>query len=525
MKSIVALALSKHNLYDAIQISVDQKAKFNCEQLTIVTYKSNESFFATVNNIDHIIYIDENKIRQIFKSPIYPVAFAINEFLSNLEPLMNKEWDFCLNIYNSPITNYIAGALNARNTIGSKIDTGSRVDDTNWSKIESLNSTMGQHSIDKESIWRKRFATQFHNNAFKIDETKSSLASTNLSRIKKQLKRSNDSKFVGVIVNESTTKDIDSYAYLFNSLFANEMYIPLAIFDKNNDRSDFIDRLNEKVRHDIISIECTQKALPSVIINLNAIIAESSPVISLANYLDIPTIELMSTNDDLYGTFTRTVGNFIICSHEVPTNEACLSLNQLFATELEVEAISSRSRIYYITEDESYARYKTVHGPFNLEEQITKRLNEYLIDTIFSENKSQYPFASMNSEQSTMLKSICEQRRFELTGFVKKILSCMRLLKSASSSKEKAMSFFAELGELIHFRSEDFTIRWLAATFEDSAQNVKSSTFSERLRLLEIKLFELKDKVQIYKDVLEIKPRDIERSREENIEVRNEQTQ
>jgi hypothetical protein len=45
MKSIVALALSKHNLYDAIQISVDQKAKFNCEQLTIVTYKSNESFF------------------------------------------------------------------------------------------------------------------------------------------------------------------------------------------------------------------------------------------------------------------------------------------------------------------------------------------------------------------------------------------------------------------------------------------------------------------------------------------------
>jgi ADP-heptose:LPS heptosyltransferase len=520
MKKLLAIALDEKNFIESIQISINEKQRLNADQLTILTYRENANYIEMTSGIDSVHYIDRKKINTILTNGIYSDAFAINTFFSNLESLLNEKWDMILNIFNNRISNYLCSALEAEHVTGLSLNKNLYEANCAWSNLQFLKNEGTFEAFNDYFFWSKRFNHPFNQNAFHIDESKSALISTNLNRIRKQSDKSaEDCHIIGFYINEQTAH-LKQLAVMFNRLYSQRNFLPVAIIEKSNDALHLIEKINQDLNHDIVSIETSRASLPTVLSTVDTLIASSSELLALSSFLEVPSIELMDENMNIWDSHTRNEGCFVIMNNKYSEGELNLCLNQIFSTELPVRNLNENICIYYTTETKGLERFKQVSGHQKENERIQLTLESYILDSVFDRTNRSFPFNTLSSTEMNKYMARTRYLRDELTGFVKCILSSLRKLKSATISQNKTLEFFQELENLIQYKTDDVCINAIIKNFEFTAQNIKAKSFKDRIRLLEVELFKVKDSVQVYRSIIERKPveqKPLSRTQETNL--------
>ena len=458
-----------------------------------------------VSGVSKIHRVDINRISQIFSTPIYSDAFAINEFTDSIAEIIDKEWNIVFNYCNDSLSSYLASALKTKEIFGTFISTDGVARTSNkWATYQNhVSNILARPVIDTVSL-RNHIAgipTYTNLNRIKINEDYSTVATQNFSRIR-QMKGSAATFVVGLNLNEGNDNyamDIDTYSDVIEAIEESKDYKVVLLLNGKNYQRQLVNDLNQKFNNSLISINVDNVALSSVISNVDAFISTTNYQLAIADAMNTKIIEVRDFSSDKFMPNTIGDGNYVILNKQTSNlaSDILLALNEEFGTELPITTLNSVNPVYKTIHDECGMFFSQIRGEINVQSELRYHLERaFTLENMgYPHNTELFSHLRENANQEEMFTFITSLKE-NLTTTVKLLLSTLRSLKGLKNSETNLNSFITYLDNLMRMGREDSIVGSIVRQFEGRIENIETTDIDSNIKMIESNLFQLKSEIQ-----------------------------
>lgn len=483
----------------------------HCE-VAILTYSQNEKMTSLMSNVAQVFYIDSDYITSTLESPLFSDAYALNALTNALDECLETQWDDVINYSNDTIGTYIVSALEANRLTGTTISKfGSPLTSNQWATyLNFVNPNRENHLISNNTVRHYMMNMPYHQegNKIKINEEYSAIATQNMTKIRKTKETTSNADIIAISLEtgmDGQIIDFHSLCEMIDTLESSDRYRAVLLLTGKPSEKQLVNDLNYKFDNNLISISTDYSALPSVLMNVDALVSVRNNQMAIADLLETRIIEIDTRETRTSNLFSVNPGNFLIkqLNNENICSDVNFILNQEFETDLPVQSMNSINKTYAQLQDD-YGTFSTqIRGELNLQSEL-----RYHIERMFHYQLMGYPTNNeliehiKENTNKEDLEFFSSQVKDELTDTVKILLAALRSLKGVKQSKNNLQSFIGYLDTLIVRAKSDSITSGALAIFEGEIENINSTDSEDNIKAIEQNLFGLKNNLQMLTNIL-----------------------
>ncbi|MBT4790983.1 MAG: hypothetical protein HON90_05390 [Halobacteriovoraceae bacterium] len=501
-----------HDLISSSHLISAVKKDHPTAMIELLTLRSQKEIAQILDNISNYHYIDSDSINTIFQSPLYSDAFAINQFMNILGPLVNTDWDLVVNNSNDNISSYIMSALKTNQLAGSYIanDGVARCSDK-WSIYQNYVATgLSRQTINKPTIRNHIVNLPYYSelNKIKLNSDYTTVANQNFARIRK-MKNNTGIFIVGISLEagyDGYMMELDTYSDIIEALEESNDYKAVLLLNGKEYQKEFANKLNKTFNNKLISINLETVALPSVISNLDIIISASNDQLTISDTMNTRCLEIRDCGGNSATPSIVNANNFVLYAKDETNiaSDALLALNEEFGTELPINVLNSCNPVYRSVSDELGNFFTQIRGDLNIQKELRYHVERSYFFEIFGYPRNNELFEHIkNNTEPEYLQDFIINLKNELTNTVKLLLATVRSLKSVRNSESSLNSFISYLDNLMAIGKENTIVSSIVRNFEGKLENIEAIDANENIRQIESYLFELKSDMQILTNIME----------------------
>lgn len=481
-------------------------------EISVMTYSQNKKTISLLPNIKDTFFIDAQDIAATLDSPLFSDAYAINALTDSLQGCLDKTWDEVINYSNDRIGSYLVSALAAQRKTGTVISNfGGPTTSNQWATyLNFVNPNRAGHLISNNTARHYMLNMPCHKEGkkIKINEDYSSIAAQNIAKIRKSKQTTGNADIVAISLEAGANNDsIDfhSLCEIIDTLESSERYRAVLLLSGKETEKSLVNDLNYKFDNKLISINCDYTTLPSVIMNVDALVSVPNAQMAIADALETRIIEIDTQDTDKTNFTTVNAGNYLVkqFNGENICSDVNYILNQEFETSLPVDSMNSNNKTYTQLEDDFGMFSTQIRGELDLQLELRyhiERMYHYQLMG-YPQNQELVDHIKQNTNKED-LELFSTQVKDELTDTVKILLAALRSLKGVRQSKSNLQKFIGYLDTLIVRAKSDSMTSGALAIFEGEIENINSTETEDNIKAIEQNLFGLKNNLQMLANIL-----------------------
>lgn len=486
------------------------KAENPQSQISLLTFKSNESIAKSISHISSVYTIDQDTISSIVENPLFSDAYAINQFTKDISPIASENWSTIINYSNNEVSSYLIRSFNSENIIGTYIDDMGVAKTTDaWSTYQNFVAAKSSRlPISIPTIRNHMAMTPIHNDVEKIKINPEYLfvSNQNFSRI-----RNMKGKSAKYIVGINLEVGHDGYALteqtieeIIETIEESEQFKVVLLTGGKTFQKEIVNRLNNKFNNELVSINVDSIALSAVLSNIDLMISTTNDQLAIADCLEIRLVEIRSHEMASQNPVASFDGNQVIFVKNETSlaSDTLLCINEVFQTELPITFLNSENPTYLAITDEYGPYFTQTRGDINLQDEIS-----YHIERMVHFEMLGYPKNSelINNIKAAIpkedLHTFISSSRENITSVTKCLLATIKSLKEVNSSKGLER-FISNLDSIIQQGNSTSIAAGIVRMFEGRIENISSTDAESNIKEIEKLLFDLKSDIQIFTNTL-----------------------
>jgi len=492
------------------------------KKVSLLVYKEFESAAKCLNNVTNIYTIDRKRLILLNKNPLFSKASALNLFHKEVEVLLGTQWDQVINYSNEIAASYITSMLKCPNYKGVRISKHGTIEYSNkWSLY--LNEVMTQTDfypyhileITKNMIDTKSNPIVDKNKIIEHIENKA-ITRKNFSSIRDKYHNPNGPiRLIGIQLKTSKeSKDIP-YSILLDlikTLLNSAQYFPLLLIAPDEQERMMVEKLNQAVGEDLISIESDFSASCSIIKELDGLITPDTSIKHIADLVDTPTLEVSLGESPFHLQGSIRDNNLILSpviskkknrDYSLDSHDIYQSLDLLFGDISSVNDLSRNLTLYRVVNTDNNPIYIPIAGTINSFFEINYLIGRHYSSILVTGDKNKIPFESIGPQFSSVeLSHWVGVQKENITHIVKDLLTGLRSLKLAKEDPKNGDQFLEKLNIILDYcdRTEISSIP--IRMFRGKIEAIQSETVKENVKEMEELLFSLKNQIQILSSII-----------------------
>jgi len=502
---ILNLGTSKDLIMSSHLIS-SFKEEYPNSNISIVTYKEHAQIAKILSGVHTIHTIDSDFMQNVVNNPLYSDAFALNQFAQDIEQISQTTWHKVINYSNDTASSYLVNALNTDGVIGTYINANGTAQATDkWSTYQNfVMSKMNRLPILIPAVRNHIAMTPMYTDVEKIKINSEYLfvANQNFTRIR-QMNGGNAKYIIGINLEvgyEGQTIDENAIKEIIEAVEESEEYKTVLLTSGKSYQKEIVNRLNAFFGNSLITINVEAEALSSVITNIDALISTANNQMMIADALEIRVIEVKNAITNFKTPSVVNPANYVVYANDNNSigSDIILALNEMFETQLPITAMNSVNPIFISIKDDYGVYFTQIRGELDILQEINYHLARAIQFEIMGYPKNDELVTHIkNNTLAADIASYSNEIKTELTEAVKTLLSTLRSLKSANSSKTSLNQFINHLDQLITMGAKDSIVGSIIRLFEGNIENISSTSAADNMKEIETNLFALKSNLQI----------------------------
>ncbi|MCT4642536.1 MAG: hypothetical protein N4A33_09605 [Bacteriovoracaceae bacterium] len=474
-------------------------------QIHLLCYERNEKYSHLIKDVNNIYLLNEQSIKSDLENPLYSNAFALNSFFDVISQIKDIQWDQVINYSNDLTSSYICSYLNANEKIGTTISQkGNPLTNNSWANYQNFHLPKSkEHFIGKHQIKMNicNLKNTNEKSGIKINEKLSLIAAKKFAPLK-----TSGLKVIGIDLSHSFSGqkwNINVLKSTIEELELCENTKVVLLTSGKTTEIDTINKLNSYFSNNLLSINYTLDALPSVLINIDFLISQSNATLMIADNLDCKVIEVIENN-----TKSNIIkeDNFIVESLTPETlhNDIFFILNQELDLEISINKLEFLNKSFQTIEDDFGITRTQINGPIDLKTELGYIVTRYYHNLICGKqsNPDLITHLKKNLSYSQIEEYLMESRK-EVSSSIRILLNAIRSLNVANSSDTNLQNFIGHLDNLIFIGSTNSVTAACHNLFEGRLENIPSEQEEENLSFIENEIFNLKSDLQKLTTVLD----------------------
>lgn len=512
MNNILVVCLKKlGDVFSTAHLINSIKKENPMAEISLLIYKESYKAAEVIRSVSNIYTIDRKKVLSLKASPLFSDAHSLNEFFSTVEKVSEQKWENIVNFSNDPVATYLTSYLKDKNHSGVAFSSDKSTQYTNyWAKVYNDVATQKKIPIFNYLELQHRMANTpwISTSQPKVQtrEENNKTVSARFSELRKSTR--GDLKVVGIqIMSADSSKDIpeDKLADLINYLTSNSQFYPVLLLAPSEKEKAYAAKIIEKTSEDLISIETDFKALPSVLLYLDALITPDTSVKHVADLVDTPLVEISCGSSPLFKQSTTNEDNIIIRPYMgkneyLAVPDIAFALHQVLGLESEIKP-SKNSCFYIVKKDETRLEYLPIAGNISEFEEMQRMLARELIFAIDSEDYDLSLIKSFFSSQA--VQKFVNMQKAESLEILKNLLSCLRSINTFKQNRSNPTNFLTDLEKLLAFANFDGITNMLVQLFRANIESLSSQNLTSNVAEVENELFLLKKNIKLLSTMLD----------------------
>lgn len=480
--------------------------------ISLLIYKDQEHLAKLLNGVYKIFTIDADFIQKVMENPLYSDAFALNQFANDIEEVSKTHWHKIINYSNDNASAYLMNTFTTDQVIGTYINERGTAQTTDtWSTYQNYVMTrMNRRTLSLASVRNHMAMTPNYSDVekVKIDQEYLFIANQNFNRIR-QMNGGNARYVIGINLEvgyDGNAIDEGCIREILEAIEESEDYKAVLLTSGKSYQKEIVNRLNAHFNNSLVSINVDSAAISSVISNIDALVSTANNQMMVADALEVRLIEIKDLSQGQFITpTTENEGNYVIYKSQqgAIASDILLALNEIFETELPVTVMNSEHPTYVSIQDDYGVYFTQIRGELNISSEIDYHLSRSIHFEIlgYPKNEELIKHIRENTDRAEITK-YTNNVKTELTEAVKILLSTLRSLKGANSSKTNLNNFITYLDQLMNMGANDTIVGSVIRLFEGNIENITSTSADDNMKDIETNLFALKSNLQVVTNVI-----------------------
>ncbi len=520
MNKSLIIALDQQPILEISHFVAERKRKNATEELYLLTYKHNKVLGHLIPGIKRVYVIDQEKIQNLLHNKLYSNGFALNNFFNNLQMVFNTSWDSVINLSTNKLSQYLSSAIEGNNIIGGYINQNGHLNYSSiWAALSAeIFPQLTLYPIKTLQTNLRAAGMTIQSSGIKIttNEKNNEIAFKNINKIRNAENTAEEARVIGITITEKENSllTIQHLEELLDQLFSTSNLIPLLILKaKNREQQKIVNHLNQSFDNSLLSVESDEIALPSLLMNIDLLITDSSFYRSCANLVETPTIQINKSIDQLFRDYSMHTGDLhLLLDSQFKTTTLVNLTRQILENQTPELSEGDNSELFQIFED--------THGPFPqllVGEKYRMAIITALIQRYYITSQQK------NSDNTILLNYIFKTFGDELPNWshiqknalmknMQLLLKTLRHLLQAKKDRKSGNQFLLALDELLESNHPSFITSIPLSIFEFNVNKLDSATPEENMLLMEHLIYDLKNsfrKVMTTLSLIESKHRSI----------------
>lgn len=518
MKKILLINFRKNgDIFNSLKLVNSLEINNSNAKVSTLGYEEFRSAFNVLKTRGQAHFINRKKIETYFKNRIYSDALAINQFMNDITPVLEQEWDQVINFSNDQTGTLISSIIKSRNSkcevIGlTKSTSGQVVYSDEWMRVLNDITTMNTSTPFN-------YLDCFYN-ALKIKSSSAldsivTVADNNQIAFKNfQALRSNigpDYKaLVGIQINSSSVDKnipLETINTLIQEMINDTCYFPVLLIAPIKEEQEMAESINKSFGGSLTIVESDFIAAPSVLVNLDAVITPDTSIKHLCDLLDLPVVEFASAHSPPFKMWTTNTSSVVIRTTRATDSYSKSELTSAILNSLAYIAgdimakdlvIGNAFSAYLPIKDKSGLHYKNCAGIKNEIEDSSRTFSRFF-------------FLLRNNQESDtrVLKEIfdnvgrpifnkwAQAEKERMTSAMRTLLSCIRNLAASRENPKSHKSLVESIDVFLEVSTWESLSAIPAVIFKSRFENLNQAS---PMACLEDALFSAKKDFQLLFD-------------------------
>jgi ADP-heptose:LPS heptosyltransferase len=497
--------------------------KYPYSQISLLVYEEFSAVAKTLKGVTRVHTIDRKEIITLRKNQLFSNAFALETLKDSLSDIKQTHWDHIVNYSNDRVSTYLMSYLasSAEELTGVRISENGRVQtSSDWDIVFNDVLTTYPHTpLHFVDCYHHMTNTPVAREGEKLNTNPkyNEVAFKNITNIRK-VKTVGDIpvNLIGIqICASNRDKEIhdESLKDLISTLLEREEYEPILLVAPIEAEKNRADRLNRLFHNQLIVIESDFQALPSVLMNIDAVVTPDTSVMHAADILDTPVVEVSNGESPFLkqGIYrngiiitekidNRMKGNHVFSddpSMLIKGNDIMIALDHLIlGRNIHSEDVTPQVTMYTPSIDNLGVRYDVLAGGLNSNCEISKTMARYLISEFFAMSDSEQILSHLKSSYADEFEAWSTSEKKAITSTTKALLKTLRSLLGHRNKSFKANDFIAALNILLHKCDQEYIVAIPLIMFRAKLENIEAVALEDNIREVEALLHELKNDIQ-----------------------------
>lgn len=511
MNQILIVCLKKFgDVFSIGHLANSLKRERPTAEITLLVYKESEKAATRLRNVKRVIALDRKKILSVKGSPLFNDAHSANEFFRVIDPLAVVEWDTVVNFSNDAVSTYLSSYFTAENKVGVSFNLNNSTNFNNfWAKV--YNEIAGDketnyfnflelHHLMNGCEWSEK------GEKIRANEQNNRIVSEKFNEIRAS--RDNDIKIVGLqLMSAAIDKNIPKAVlreFIFNALHSDKIY-PVLLTSPNEEEKSFAKEIVESIDEDIISIETDFKALPSVLLYLDALVTPDTAVKHVADLTDTPLVEVSAGSSPVFKQSTTGEDNIIIRPLGGDRNK--ITYDDLIYAVSKVLSIPSAkpeatdSTFYVAKRDGVRLEYLPVAGKMQVQKEIKRLFGKEFLYQLSGASCDFSLLQSFFTEKE--LSTFRSREKENIVDILKSLLNAIRTVTQAKADKKLIPTIFASLDRVLSYADHSSSASLAVRIFRANLDAIDVADVLRSIDCFEKELFTLKANLKTYSSLLD----------------------
>ena len=507
MKNVLILNLgTEKDILMSAHLTCALKDRDPAVNISMLISKKHFEVAKLVANISTIYTIDTHFINEIMKSELYPDTYALNEFTKSIEDILKTSWESVINYSDDSFSNYFMKAVNAKDIYGTYFDENGAIKTSNkWATLQKLvtnqsHATQISTPLIRNSILNLPLAD--YGTKLNINEDYLMMANQNFMKVRRAKSSNGQCHIVGLNLEvgyDGYGLNVDVMENIIEALEESDQFKIVLLTSDKSYQKEMLKQLNNKFNNKLISINVDIEALTAIVSNLDILVSAENKQLLVADSLDVKTIEVKSLEQN-HSPAALLEGSAIIYDKgdEKIFNDIILNINEEFGSELPMTTLHTTNPTLHCIRDNYGVSYTQIRGEINLQKEIKKHIERSLLFQCMGLDKDHDLIHQIqNFIDKEEVEIYSKNVRNEITEVVKVLLTALRSLNGARSSKSQQGNFLKSLNELTEMSRENNFTAALLKYFVGNIENINSNNPEDNINKIESSLFELKAHLQL----------------------------
>ncbi len=481
---------------------------------------------ANLRHISAIHTIPRKEILMFKGSNLFSDGFAIDLFCETIRPLKIATWDRIVNYSNDPVSSYITSYLTSENTKFDGIkfsDRNSVVHSNDWAiffndilptfKYTPINFIDSYHKITNipwiKSGEKLVTSSQHNQVAFK-----------NFLQIRKKFSTPDcEVKIIGIQLKSSSKNkdfDFDHLVSMIADFMDDPQFYPVLLVAPNEEEKVFASSLNKYFDNKLITIEADFQAIPSVLMNLDALVTPDTVIKHIADLVETPTLEISMGEAPFLKQGSCVKNNLILTpllkkrsfitgknpdeildNKLIHSSDILQSVNLLLGLTTENNVILSEGvSLYRVCEDSDGIYYQHIAGSIDHQSEISLTASRQFIFELFADKQNNSKLKTICTYPEKEISSWIEKEKLAITKVMRDILTTLRNLNSIQENATARKEFLFSLDRLLSHCDGNHLSSISTILFRTRIESLSGENISKNIKDVESLIFKFKKELQ-----------------------------